>query len=92
MKLKLDYAGQLGIAAGASAEEVDVSPGSTIAEIIVAAAGRHGSGFAELVQNRAGEIERTLLVAIDGEQVTDLGRQVGDSARELMILPPIAGG
>ena len=39
-----------------------------------------------------GRQRRTLLVAIDGEQVVDFESPISDGAREITLMPPIAGG
>lgn len=93
MNIQLNYRGQLAIAAKCPSEEINPRPGTSIADIIRAAAARHGEDFSKLVLASDGTFRSTLLVALDGEQVQDPeAAQIPDSARELTLLPPIAGG
>ena len=51
-----------------------------------------GDGVREIVCDSEGQQRRTLLVAIDGEQVVDFESPLGGDVREITLMPPIAGG
>ncbi|MGI9244592.1 MAG: MoaD/ThiS family protein, partial [Verrucomicrobiales bacterium] len=83
----------LGIAAKTQSEEIDPRPGTTIGDLVLAAAARNGDEFARLVLDADGALRSSLLIALDGDQIQDPAETpLPDSARELTLLPPIAGG
>ena len=93
MTIQLNYRGQLAMAAMRPSEEIDPRPGTKISDIIRAAAARNGHEFAKLVLASDGSFRNTLLIALDGEQVQNPDQAVlPASAREITLLPPIAGG
>ena len=92
MTLQVHYSGQLALASAAAEESIAFAEGTTVQEIVAQVAELHGEGFKRLVFQEDGRIERTLFVALDGEQVTDLDTPLSKHHRELMLMPPIAGG
>ncbi len=52
MTIQLNYRGQLAIAASAPSEEINPRPGTSVGDLIRAAAARHGQGFATLQLGR----------------------------------------
>ena len=93
MTIQLNYRGQLALAAKAPSEEINPRPGTTIADLIKAAAARHGQDFAKLILASDGSFRSTLLVALDGEQIQNPEEaQLPETAKEITLLPPIAGG
>lgn len=93
MTIQLNYRGQLAIAANTPSEEIDPRPGTTIADLVRAAAARHGGEFAKLILGNDGTLRSTLLIALDGDQIQNPDDTLlPESARELTLLPPIAGG
>ena len=92
MTIRLNYRGQLAIAANAPSEEIDPRPGTSVADIVRAAAARHGEDFAKLILGADGSFRSTLLIAIDGDQIQDPDTPLSEDANEITLLPPIAGG
>ena len=93
MTIQLNYRGQLAIAAKISTEEINPRPGTMISDLIRAAAARHGEGFSKLTLAADGSFRSTLLIALDGEQVQNPEETpLPETAKELTLLPPIAGG
>ncbi|MFT4549458.1 MAG: molybdopterin converting factor small subunit [Verrucomicrobiales bacterium] len=93
MPIQLNYRGQLALAASSPSEEIDPPAGATIADLIKQAATRHGADFAKLILAADGTFRSTLLVALDGEQIQNPAEtQLPETAKELTLLPPIAGG
>ena len=71
MTVHVVYAAQLAGAAGCMAEMMDVDAGATPRDVLEPAAVRHGAEFRRLAFTDAGDVQPTLLVAVDGEQVRD---------------------
>ena len=93
MLLSIEYRGQLGLVAEAARITHDVAPGTPVADVLKAVAAHESDRFRELVLSDNGECGSTLFVAIDGEHVRiDEGAAVPDGAREMVVMPPIAGG
>jgi len=93
MTIQLNYRGQLAIAASSPTEEINPRPGTSIADVIRAAAARHGKDFSKLILGEDGNFRSTLLIALDGDQIQDPEEtQIPESAKEITLLPPIAGG
>ena len=92
MKVTIQYRGQLATAAGRDREEREVEPGQNLRSLIGDLAESGGGGFADIARDSDGRVRRTLLVAVDGEQVVDLDAPLGEGIREIMLLPPISGG
>ncbi len=92
MKIVVSHRGQLALATGVPEEEIDVESGSTVGSVLEAASERHGEAFSKFVFDESGAMRNTLLVAIDGEQVTSEDEVLGDGAMEITLMPPIAGG
>ncbi len=93
MNITIQYTGQLATLTGTAEESLDISAGTTLAELIARLAAHHGSGFAELLQNREGKPRPSLLVILDGEQALGkLETLCLDGVKVLMLMTPIAGG
>lgn len=88
------YTGQLAAAVGLSEEVIDLAAEATLLGAIVGLAEAHGPRFRELVLSPSGTVlKATLLVALDGVQVTgDRESQTLAGARTVMLMTPIAGG
>ena len=91
--LHVHYSGQLALASSVTEETIDIAEGaSTVQDVVARLAERHGEAFKKLIYHEDGHIERTLFMALDGEQVTDLAMPLTAAHQELMLMPPIAGG
>ena len=88
------YTGQLAAAVGLSEEAIDLAPEATLLGAIGDLAAAHGPRFRELVLSAsATSLKPTLLVALDGVQVTgDRENHVLAGAKTVMLMTPIAGG
>ncbi|MFP6873974.1 MAG: MoaD/ThiS family protein [Verrucomicrobiales bacterium] len=92
MRIILNFRGQLANALGGSSEKIDVDCGSSINSILQDLALRGGTAFTDIAFDSHGTPSRTLLVAVDGEQVTDFGMALASHTKEITFIPPIAGG
>ncbi|MCB1099674.1 MAG: MoaD/ThiS family protein [Verrucomicrobiales bacterium] len=93
MLLSIEYRGQLALAAASAKVRRDVEPGTLVSDLLKALAADEGDDFRRLVLDENGECGSTLFVAVDGEHVrTDAGATLPENAREMVVMPPIAGG
>ena len=92
MAVIIHYRGQLATAMGVDSEEVDIGQASSIRSLLQELSARAGGAFAEIALDVNGVPRRTLLVAIDGEQITDFGMEIASDVKEITLIPPIAGG
>ena len=92
MTINIHYRGQLANAMGVDSEELDIVPPSSISSILQGLAEKGGGAFADIALDADGVPRRTLLVAVDGEQVTDFSMEVSPNVNEITLIPPIAGG
>lgn len=92
MTITLNYRGQLAAASGTASEQIEAEPSAPLLFVLESLAAGKGGEFAELLLEPSGGVRRTVLVAADGEQVVDLAAPLGESIREITLLPPISGG
>ena len=92
MNITLRYTGQLAAAAGTSETAVELDPGVPLAQVLLMQAQAGGDDLAELLLDPEGAPRSTLLVAVDGVHVRNLGQPVGPEVREIVVMTPIAGG
>ena len=92
MIVTVQYRGQLSFAMGLDFEEVHLREGTSIEMLLKELAERGGEKFGEIALDGEGVPLRTLLVAVDGIQVTDFRVPIDDQVKEITLIPPIAGG
>lgn len=93
MSMEVIYTGQLASIAGVSEEEVEVSSGAKLGDVVKAAVERRGREFGALLCDESGALRPTILVAIDGTQATGDREALSlDGVREVMFMAPVAGG
>ena len=92
MEVIFSYRGQLAHAAPRRAEVVKVEAGEELAEVLRALAARHGSQFAKFLCDENGRLQRALMVVIDGRQVQASEVAMREGMKEVILLPPFAGG
>jgi molybdopterin converting factor small subunit len=92
MRIALNFRGQLANALGGSSDQIDINSSSSINSILNGLALRGGEAFTEIAFDSHGRPSRTLLVAVDGEQITDFEMAIAPHAKEITFIPPIAGG
>ena len=94
MRVTLRYTGQLAGAAGASEEEVECSEGEPLLNAIrkLAEDGRDPL-YGKLVLTSDGGLQPTVLMVVDGEQVSgDKDAFCADNGTVVTLMTPIAGG
>lgn len=93
MTLRVQYTAQLRTVVGHAEEVVELSEGTSLAELLAHLAARHPDAGSHLVTN-TGQIRPSLLVALNG---TAVARCAASSTTlhegdVVALLPPIAGG
>ena len=92
MKITISYRGQLGSEMGVPSEVLEIIEGVTLQSILESLAKRAGKNVADLIFDQNGNPRRTLLVAVDGDQVIDLETPINKGHSEIALQPPISGG
>ena len=92
MRITLNFRGQIATALGGSSDQVDVDTGASINSILQDLALCGGEAFTDIAFDSHGKPNRTLLVAVDGEQATDFEMALAPHVKEITFIPPIAGG
>ena len=92
MRLKVSYSGQARAAAGCGSEDFELPNATTLRELLLAIASRHGERMAALVETAARGAP-AVLVFIGGEQVIwEAPPPVLKDGGEVMLVSPISGG
>ncbi len=94
MKICVEFTGQLKSAIGQANDRVELPEGATLAMLLVQLGERCGEQARPHLLNASGQMQPSLLVAINGSalpsrQAETTVLQEGDS---IVLLPPIAGG
>ena len=85
------YQGQIGVVAGLTSEERDVSPETTIEELILEVAKSKPAGVSRFLTDGEGNVSKSLFVVVDDEHALDYNVKL-KGAQELLLMPPMAGG
>jgi len=92
MKVTFRYTSQLAAAVGASEEILETESGSALLGLLRDLAAKHGSDFAKFVVDADGNVVSTLVVAVNGSQVSVEELVSLDSNSEVMLITPMSGG
>ena len=92
MKVTFRYTSQLATAAGSSVEIVEAESGSALIGLLRTLAASHGSDFAKFVVDDDDNPVPTLVVAVNGSQVSTEELVSLDSDAEVMLITPMSGG
>ena len=93
MKLRVQYMSQLRAAVGLAEEEVELSEGSSLAELLHHLANTHGAARSHFV-TETGQARPSLLIVVNEAAVSAraAATTVLHSEDVVTLLPPIAGG
>ena len=92
MKITLRYTSQLATAAETSEEDIEVADGVGLLELLGNLSREHGPEFSKFVVNDDGNPVATLVVAVNGSQVSAEGLPSLDTDAEVMLITPMSGG
>ena len=91
MKIAVRYMAQLRRAAGAAAEEVELEPPCSAAELLKRIAERRGGSFRDLLLDADGGVQQAVLLFIGDEQARPATAPLRDGD-VVTVLTPMAGG
>ena len=92
MQITFRYTSQLATAAGAAEEMVEVEKGSSLTGLLRDLAAKHDTDFAKFVVDKEGKVAPTLVVAVNGSQVSFEEQVSLDKDSEVMLITPMSGG
>ena len=92
MKVTFRYTSQLATAAGSSEETIETETGSALLSLLRDLSSKHGPGFAKFVVDEDGNVTPTLVVAVNGSQVSVEDLVSLDTDAEVMLITPMSGG
>ena len=84
--------GQLAVASGQHSIEIEVSGNNSIEMLIQQLASTLSAEASALLLSDDGSVRSSLFVAIDGKHLRDYTSIIPEDTRELMLMPPMAGG
>jgi molybdopterin converting factor small subunit len=90
--MKILLQGQLAVAAECHSLDLAVSADTTVEALIVEIAQSLPPAAQELLLNADQTVRATFFVALDGEHLRDYSTTIPTHAKEIMLLPPMAGG
>ena len=92
MKVTFRFTSQLATAAGASEEVVETEAGSALLGLLRDLAAKNGPDFAKFVIDSDGNVVSTLVVAVNGTQVSAGELVALEPDSEVMLITPMSGG
>ena len=92
MNATFRYTSQLAAAAGTSMETMVVEESSDLLNVLRDLSSKHGSEFAKFVVDGDGNAVPTLVVAVNGTQVSLEETISLDADAEVMLITPMSGG
>lgn len=90
--MKIILQGQLAVTSGLNSISHELAEKSSVEELIHQLAGQLPKEAKSLLVKDDGSIRNSLFVAIDNEHVRDYSTLVSSEVRELILMPPMAGG
>lgn len=91
MQITVEYSAQLRVAAGRSAETVELPAGASLRELLRQLGEQHGERLATLLVNPDGDMHPWLMADCNGAMLKDAQSALEDGAR-VRLLSPISGG
>jgi molybdopterin converting factor small subunit len=92
MKVTVEYAAQIKQAAGRAAEELEIEPSTTVQDLALQLAERHGAALRQLLLSGDGGLSRSILLFVGNEQVRPESPHPLRDRDVVTILSPISGG
>ena len=92
MNITFRYTSQLATAAGVSTEVVEAEGGSSLLGLLRKLAAEKGPDFAKFVLDEDDNLVPTLVVAVNGAQVSTEELPSLETDGEVMLITPMSGG
>jgi molybdopterin converting factor small subunit len=84
--------GQLAVTSGLSSIAHELTESTSVEALVHQLADQLPEEAKSLLVNNEGSVRKSLFVAIDGEHLRDYSTVISTDAKELMLMPPMAGG
>jgi len=93
VQVTVEYFAQARAAAGGTArEQLSIAAGAALADIVGQIARNHGQRMTALLFGPNGSISPSIILAVDGVQVSPADEILLRGGETIMIIPPISGG
>ncbi len=83
---------QIKTAAGVPAEDWELAQPCTAAELVRQVTDKHGNSLRRMLLDESGQMQPTILLFVNDEQVDDADKHLIQDGDEVTFLSPIAGG
>ena len=91
MQVTVEFSAQLRVAAGASAEEIELAEGATLGDLVQRLGDVHGEPLRHLLMDDAGQLHPWLIADCNGAMRNGSTESLRDGDR-IRLLSPISGG
>lgn len=88
--VEIVFHGQAATAAKKSRDKVLLDHARTLGALLIYVSEQHGTALRQLLFNDQCQMQRSLLLMVNGVRVLDLARELR-SGDEVLVLPPIGG-
>lgn len=92
LKIKLTYSAQLAHEAGTNGETLDVPSEMPLLQLLADQAARQSPRFRELLFRDGEELRKSIVVAVNGAQISDAASCALTEDSDVLVMTPIAGG
>ncbi len=95
LAIRVKFMGDLIAVVGQRKQQVDLPKGCTVGDLLASLSESHGEAFTSRVFAGPAELEHTVLVFVDGENIDDqdgLATKLGAGEVEVIMLPMFGGG
>ncbi|MBI1915889.1 MAG: MoaD/ThiS family protein [Planctomycetes bacterium] len=92
ISIRVRYVAQLKQAAGVAVEEVELSSSSSVRDLLLLLADRHGAPLGNLLLGEDGSPQSTILVFVRDEQIVPSDGSLLKDGDVVTLLSPMAGG
>lgn len=92
MQVSVSYATQIRRVTGTSSELLEVALSATLQDVIEVACERHGDKLRTALLDSEGQIQYSIMVCLNDQQVTDASKQRVSQGDEVLVVSAISGG
>ena len=92
VNIKIYYRGQLADLINSTTEEITIDSPISLIDLLNKLAKKKDATFNDFIFDENNNLRKSLLIAVDNNQVIDLSAMTIDRDCEITLFPPIAGG
>ena len=92
MNIKIHYRGQLAAHINSTTEEITIDSPITLIDLLTNLAVSKDTTVNDFIFDENNNFRKSLLIAVDNNQVVDLSTMTIDRDCEITLFPPISGG